>query len=222
MMKTTKEPQLIISPSDVEKELASLGISSDDLIEVGKRGLAARNNATENDPPGTGGFYAYSGITRAFRELYLPKRWEKLTKHNLPFTINTENKIAVVISSGDSNVGIEERAPRTKNPKGKQYQSVIYDNQDFFGIEEKTQKLIFPDFQTLVLLYCCDNKKGEMRLELSSPINMDTKGYVDEWYKRILLSPIPFDAEPTTKRKQTNLSFDNSQDFDIPVKRRNL
>ena len=63
MMKTTKEPQLIISPSDVEKELASLGISSDDLIEVGKRGLAARNNATENDPPGTGGFYAYSGIT---------------------------------------------------------------------------------------------------------------------------------------------------------------
>lgn len=219
-MEVVKEPQLIIFPNDVEKILALLGLTKDDLIEAIKRGYAARNNATKNDPPGTAGINAYSAIVREIGDSLLPKGWERVINHNLVLTINAETKTAIAVSSGNYNVGIEDAIPRTKNPKGKQYQNITSDNRDIFDVEKKIQKNIFPDFQILILLYFYDYKKGEMRLELSSPIDMDINGYVNGWHKRIIFSPILFDLEPDPKRKQPDSFSDNSQDFDIPVIRR--
>lgn len=210
-------PQIISLSHAVEDELYLLNIPREHLVEAVKRGFAARSNATENDPPSTAGNNAFSAIVRAIRELFLPNGWERLNKHNLCFTINIETKIAIVVSSGNQDVGIEDGHPQTKNPKGERYRDIISDNRDIFGFEQKIQSILFPDFQKFVLLYCYDRKKGEMRLELSSPIEMDVNGYVNGWHKRIILDTIPFDLEPTPTLKQ---AFDDVQDIDIQVKRR--
>ncbi len=213
------QPKIITLPQDVETELTLLNISEEYLIEAVKRGYAARSNATENDPPSAAGNNAFSAIVRAIREFFIPDGWERLNKSNLCFTVNLETKVAIVVSSGNANVGVAEEEPRTKNPKGEQYKILTFNNRDIFGFEDKIQTILFPDLQTLVLLYYYDCKKGEMRLELSSPIEMDINGFVNGWHKRIILTPIPFDAQLTPTR-QTDLSSVDSQDIDIQVKRR--
>ena len=216
------QPQIITVLQDVKTELSLLNIPKEYPTEAVKRGYAARSNATENDPPSTAGNNAFSAIVRAIRELFLPEGWERLNKHNLCFTINIETKTAIVVSSGDSNVGMKDcniGYPRTKNPKGERYKEIISDNRDMFGFEQKIQSILFPDFQTFVLLYYYDRKKGEMRLELSSPIEMDINGFVNGWHKRIIFSPILFNVQLNPER-QTELSSVDLQDFDIPVKRR--
>lgn len=212
-------PQIITDFQDVESELSLLSILSDVLIEVGQRAFASYNNATSNDPLSAAGNYAYFTAVRAKRELLCPKGWEKLDKSNLCFTINANTKIAIVVSSGSEDTGIVEGYPQTRNSKGKRTQDYIDSNCDIFGFEENVQEDIFSEFQTYMLLYYFDFEKHEIRLELSSPIAMD-KGYVNKWYKRIILSPIPFDAPYNPARKIDLSSIDDLQDFDIPVKRR--
>lgn len=214
------QPKIITVPQDVKNELSLYGIREEHLMQVGWRGYAARNNATKNDPPSAAGNYAYFATVRAKRELLCPDGWEKLDKHNLCFTINADTKTAIVVSSGSQDVGIAEGHPRTRNSKGERTKDYISDNCDIFGFETKVQKIIFPEFQTLVFLYFYDFKKGEIRLELSLPIDMDDDGHVSKWHKRIILNPIPFEAQPPNPTRQTDLSSVNSQDFDIPVKRR--
>ena len=216
-------PHVINNFQDTESELSLLGIPHDVLIEVVQRAFAAYNNATPNDPPSTAGNNAYSAAVRAMRELLRPNGWEKLDISNLCFTINANIKIAIVVSSGRQDVGIAELAegyPRTRNSKGERTKDYIDSNCDIFGFEEKIQEDIFSEFQTFILLYYFDFEKHEIRLELSAPIAMDSKGYINKWHKRIILSPIPFDAPYTPTRKADLSSIDDLQDFDIPVKRR--
>ncbi|MDD2864064.1 MAG: hypothetical protein PHC99_04995 [Methylococcales bacterium] len=219
------QPQVITDHQDLKNELSLYNIPEESLMEIGWRGYAARSNATQNDPPSAAGNYAYFATVRAKRELLCPEGWEQLNKHNLCFTINPETKIAIVASSGNQDVGIAEGHPRTRNSKGERTKDYIFDNYDIFGFEdeyqkkEKPQKDIFPKFETFVFLYFYDFDKGEIRSELSLPIEMDIKGQVSKWHKRIILNPISFDTEPTCSR-QSNVSFSDSQDIDIPIKRR--
>ncbi len=223
------QAKIISDTQNVKNTLSLYGIEERHLTEIGLRGYAARNNATENDPPSTAGNNAYSAIVRAIREIFLPRGWEKLNKHNLCFTINPETKIAIVVSSGNQYVGIIDNCdPETKNRKGEQTEIYIRDNLnnlDIFDSENELQqkvnfqKDIFPKFKTFIFLYCYDLDKGEMRLELSLPRQMDNKGKVNRWLERIILEPTSLNAEPTFLRKETELSND-FQHIDIPIKRR--
>lgn len=222
------QSKIISDLQDVKNTLSLYDIEERHLTEIGWRGYAARNNATENSPPSTAGNNAYSATVEAIREIFRPQGWERFDKHNICFTINPKFKIAIVVSSGNQDVGIVEGNPKTKNRKGKQTGTYIRDNLnnlDIFDLENELQQKvnfqedIFPKFETFVFLYFYDFDKGEIRLELSLPVEMDIKGQVSKWYKRIILNPISFDTEPTFQR-QFNVSSSDSQHIDIPIKRR--
>lgn len=210
--------KLITKPQNVTNELLSYGIPEAYLTEAVKRGYSARNNATSNDPPSTAGNYAFFATVRAIRELFIPKGWEKINKHNLCYTVNVETKVAIVVSSGNQDVGIEDALPHTKNPKGEQTKTYISNNRDIFEVEEKAQKIIteFPDFETLILLYYFDPKKNEIRLELSLPIDIDN-GHISGWHKRIILPPISSDTQLDITR--STLPLDDYPNFEVNPKR---
>ncbi|MDD5271902.1 MAG: hypothetical protein PHU14_04200 [Methylovulum sp.] len=199
---------------EVEDQLSLLNTPIEILIETLKKGQAARNTATKYDPPNTAGNNAHSGTVRALREFLIPLGWIKNQIRNVSLTSNPQNSVSIVVYSGDINVGIDDNGatPSTRNRKGKQAQLYTQKNFDIFDTfyEYDIEK---PEYETWVLLYYYDSKNAQIRAELSLPINMSNRGYIDGWSKRIILGPILLN-------KTTPPDFDNSQDFDIPIKRR--
>lgn len=201
----------------VNEQLSLLNVTEALLIEIVKKGHAARTNATENDPPGAAGTMAFFATVRALRELLIPIGWIRKTIGNLSLTCNPETSISLVVSSGDKNVGIEGQNsvdPKTKNPKGKKTEDYILGNLDLFETfaEEKNKT---HTFQTWVLLYFYDERNSQIRLELSLPIDMDRHGYVNSWRQRIILPPVLLD-NPSPESPNPN----NLPDIVIPVERR--
>lgn len=209
--------KVIVKQDEVKEQLSLLNVTEEILIEVVKKGQASRANATENDPPGAAETMAFFSIVRALRESLIPIGWEKRTIGNLSLTCKPETSIAIVVSSGDKNVGLESQNsldPKTKNPKGKQTENYILSNLDLIEtFAEKTNKA--HQFQTWVLLYFYDQRNTQIRLELSLPLDMDHHGHVNGWGQRIILTPVLLD-NPLPESPNPN----NLPDIVIPVERR--
>lgn len=209
--------KVTVKQDEVIEQLTLLNVTKYLLTEAVKKGHAARANTTENDPPGAAGTMAFFAIVRALRESLIPIGWKKKTISNLSLTCNPATSIAIVVSSGDKNVGIESQysvAPKTKNPKGKKTEDYILGNLDLIEtFVEKTNKA--HEFQTWVMLYFYDHLNSQIRLELSLPIDMDSYGHVNSWRQRIILPPVLLD---NLLPESPNLN--NLPDIVIPIERR--
>lgn len=194
--------------------LGSLGLPLDSFTEIGTRILAAFNQATPNDAANAAGSYAYFAAVRALRDGLCSLGWESYTKHNLEMVVSPERQMAIIVSSGDKNTGLNgQEAPKTKNQKGNKTREIVASNQIqmyLFSEMEPPQPIYDQEaITTWFLLYHVDLINSEMRMELSLPVNMDlTDLRVDRWSRRINLSSINFDPIPTVHTDGSKTEFE--------------
>lgn len=185
------------NPQETISKLENLGLTPSILEEMIKRSHLARSNTTDNHPNNSGGTYAWHEAVCAARDILRPLGWLKQEANNKALTVNPGRTIAIDISGGTKDTGLESGFPQTRNPKGKQTKMLVNHNQgQLFGFNVGLEHEEHPadEYQTWVLLYYFENssKKKEIRYELSLPISMEHDRIV-EWSERIICAPLVFD-----------------------------
>ncbi len=173
-------------------------VPSELLIEAAQLGYVERMNAEPPfDPPNAQGFDAWRYPVRRLRKGLIDLNWRIDNLRNLCLVTSDAQKINITVSSGDEFTGIKgHRHPLSKNPNGILTGEAIARNilqLDLFPdlLPEAVQKyhrtMQYPTW--VYLLYITDE---EIRAELSLPISMDSRHYVDDWAERIFISvPLP-------------------------------
>jgi hypothetical protein len=195
--------KIYADPIDVNNRLGQLdpALTQDIFRESVSHGLLAWASCTENHPPSCASYLMWAIAVKAFRDLMIPKCWERSNESNLPFTVNECGKLAIIFNTGDEATGTHSD-PCTKNPKGNATRKAVRVNEEqgrfeFYGeIHFSREDLkILQSRETWILLMYRDINLREARCELSKPINMNADGKVDGWDERIILGSIPFDTD---------------------------
>jgi hypothetical protein len=223
-------------PVEVSKRLHELGLSQELLTQAVNAGLYGWLSCTENHPPSFSGINAWAEVVRNLRESLLPKGWERLNDRNLPLTVNHGTRVAITPSSGDECTGIENMAPRTRNPKGVTTKQKVKANAEQLGLFSEMSAPVedfveeIKKWDTWLLLSHRDQGKRVVRCELSRPIGIGVDGRVEGWYERIILGEIPFDGDEVLLTRggrdggynaDESVELDNGSDaIDVEVKRR--
>lgn len=186
-----------IESFDVRNRLAELGLGEEDLHHVVERGQSVWAMCTPNHPPMAPGFMRWSEAVVALREKLIPLGWEPRNEGNLPFTVNSSGSVAITVATGDEATGKADGSPCT-NSKGPRTAMAVTDNRRQLGlfdgvVLEDSNLDRINERVTWLLLMHRDRESGEIRCELSRPINMNGEGRVDRWAERIILTPIPSD-----------------------------
>lgn len=178
---------------DTVARLIELGLTESILRQAISQGLLARSENTPNHPPLYAGFVTWANTVRALREELIPQHWTKNDEHMYSRVFNPSKTMAIAVATGDEHTGNPHVNPMTKSPKGIATAQAVESNaaQLTFGFEldqidlENTDEL-----KTWILMFTYF--KNEVRCELSLPIACN--GKVDGWNERIILRPIPLDA----------------------------
>lgn len=186
------------NPQESISKLENLGLTPSILGEIIKRSHLARSNTTDNHPNNSAGTYAWHEAVCAARDILRPLGWLKQEANNKALTVNPDRTIAIDISGGTRDTGLESGFPQTRNPKGKQTRMLVNHNQgqlfEFNTRFDHEEDHPTDEYQTWVLLYYFENssKKKEIRYELSLPISMEHDRIVG-WSERIICAPLALD-----------------------------
>jgi len=188
-------------PIEVPGRLASLALDEPALRGAVEEGVKRHLfNCTKNDP--APGIVGYDKITRALRDRLIPTRnWKREKRRQQPITIRVDGRVAVIVAGGDDFTGLIDPDlpdPSTRSKKGTATVGAVQDNVASFADIDPTFAEVVParpEVQTWVLLYYVDPDNLEIRVELSLPIMLNDEQHICKWYDRIVLAPIPFDAE---------------------------
>lgn len=199
-----------------QNELNNLGLKGEWLKEIGLRILAARRQTTPHDARTAAGSYAYFAGVKSLRDILRPHGWQPLFKDCLEFVTNGDSSVRLLVSSGDINTGNNDHSPKAKNKRGPKTKKFIDENfaqLSFWPDEHKKDSNA--NVSTWVLLHFFDEKKSEMRMELSLPIYFDdSKENIEDWTKRIILTKIKIDDIAI------NEPIEESQDFNFEIRRK--
>lgn len=224
----SSHPIFITDPTDVDFALSRIGVDRTILLNAAEEGERARQNCTDNHPVSAGGTEFYLQTVRALRDQLLPD-WSKKCDRGSELTISPDGKYAIVVASGDENVGTTT-PPRTKCRKGRQMRraasrNVASLNQfDLFPLTRADAAAVVaerernPSLLTFVLL--AHRTDEEVIVELSLVTGMDDNGYPDEWGVRYLVGSLPLHGAPVVDKRADDAA-DDDDDFNVPVKRRN-
>ncbi|HYW99711.1 MAG TPA: hypothetical protein VE822_11410 [Candidatus Elarobacter sp.] len=189
-------------PIDAHSRLAELGLTEDLLLQPVLRGLAEARSRTDNHPPMYRGLTPWGEATCALRESLSPLGWVRSDEENLPFTVNRDGTLAIIVATGDHNTGNKAISPCTKSAKGPQTIKAVEENErqaSLFPMKieivdvEKLREV--SGRETWMLLFYRDLETRQVQCELSRPININEEGQVADWAERIILGPSPFDTD---------------------------
>jgi hypothetical protein len=207
-----------VGPSALDR-LAQLGLQTEPLREAAARGLAAANACTPNHPRIMPGLAAWSETVCGLRENLASEGWERLDEGNLPWTVNATGSIAIAVATGDEETGKENGNPCTKSKKGPRVAEAVEANQlELFPQGIRLPASTPPGRETWLLLIHRDFGAGELRVELSRPVNMGEDNRVDGWSERIILNVIPFDRDLDIE--SVGPTPPSGPDIDVEIKRR--
>lgn len=140
--------------------------------------------------------------------------WSICDDYNLNRTISPKKDFAIVISSGNANVG-KNANPSTLNKKGQLSAAVVDVNNvvqlSLFPIPSiNAKKYNIERIPHWFLLYYNDGSK--IWMELSLPRKLDRNGRISSWFQRIILEPIEIttnlDIEQKIRAKKPETDFD--------------
>ncbi|GAA4931830.1 hypothetical protein HD597_012877 [Nonomuraea thailandensis] len=188
---------------EAHRRLEELGLSWSDIEHAL---LAADREArlyTHLDPPNTPGIGRWGKTNRFLRERLTMRGWTYDNPRNLPRTIHPEGEFAIVATTGDECTGLRlpGMQPTTRYAKGPATAHLVERNERFVqpalfeeevpgeeigeALAEVTGPTGGEPHVVWLLLY--NAMPAEIRSELSLPLSITSKGYVDSWSERILL-----------------------------------
>ncbi|WP_080724471.1 hypothetical protein, partial [Pseudomonas monteilii] len=144
------------------------------------------------------------------------KGWRIENPGNQPRVVSPDGKHAITVICGDEHTGNHARTPMTRNKKGRQTsQGVSYNvrQTELFPVSREELHRYSPHSdQTLwILLFYVDKEAGEVRYELSRPINIAENEKVDDWKPRFIMPSLQLGDNIDPQGPEP------SSDIDIPV-----
>lgn len=169
---------------EVELRLKELGINSDVIIEACKSGVLSRSNSTSFDTKGQPGYIQWNDTNSKLRLLTHNHGWKVYQENGIEGIISHDKKMRIIPSLGNAATGNPNQPASNKNPKGEGSIKLIDRGQQgniFTGFPEQDIEA----FETYMLLYYAND--NELRMELSKPSFIDTKGKIKAWEERLIL-----------------------------------
>ncbi len=216
--------QVLVDPWDVNRRLAELGLTAEILTKAVEASQFARDACTENDAPNFPSIAAWNGAVRSLREDLGLEGWTRVNDTGQPLIVRPDGAFAVTPTSADENTGRQSQFdPKTNSSKGPRTLEKVQLNgwlfQDMADSEAADVESINKQRMNLwMLLIHYDRALGQVRSELSRPVDVDNEGHVVGWSERIILNP--FDVEPMFEALPEDGSGPDGGEIDIEIKRR--
>lgn len=109
--------------------------------------------------------------------------WRRFDPQNLPYFLQPDLRLGLIVSSGDHFTGVVYGSPSTRNPKGSAFARRVDDNGRVALIGQPTGEDEVEVDDVWICLY--DEREGLVQLELSRPASMAGSS-VDSWSERII------------------------------------
>jgi len=203
----------------VEDVLSSLGLPAHILPTVIEQLLRDFRATGPNKPKSAPGTNAWQRGIEVLREETILLGWTPDEPNNQPRTVSPDGKIAITVSSGDTNTGNPNKEPQTRNDKGAQtsrcahynsQQGELFPSQhNVISLSKAVTEEQGPELW--ILLFFIDLDKKEVRYELSRPTSMSEKSKVNGWSHRLIMPPVAFDDSSARQ------SPDSPAEVDVPV-----
>ncbi|MGW2092070.1 hypothetical protein [Promicromonospora sukumoe] len=181
-----------------DRRLAELGIARHRLEAALDAGDSAARQADKFSPVTAAGTYRWMSTVQMLRMGLATDGWLVSDDRNSPRIVNESGSVAVVAVRGTAGTGLLEGEPRTANPRGKATSRAVEINVQLeFAITALLADMAAEKnagVKTWFLLYY-RTESGELRAELSLPVEISEKGVVSTWIERIILPTRDFGAE---------------------------
>lgn len=206
-------------PSDVRDRLAELGLTQAPLRDVARRGYLAYISCTANHPPLIPPILAWGEAVCALREYVLPLGWSRSDENNYSVVIDSGERVAIAVATGDEGTGLSDSFPSNKARKGPNTIGAVNANQLQLGFMEDELRraptnLPRPSDPRMTWVLLIHRASDEVRCELSLPSSMALDGHIDGWCERILLRSISIDGD------LIGIAPPTQPDINVEVKRR--
>lgn len=152
-------------------------------------------------------------VETVHEELMLLQRgWRRFDPENLPYFLQPELHLGLMISSGDGFTGVTYHSPTTKNPKGAAFARRVDENGAvaLFGLPTDEGEVDVDDVR--VLLY--NERDGLVHAELSRPVGRHGN-FVSDWSERII-----FPAFDLMRGAFSYEEVNDESDFSFKISRR--
>lgn len=177
-------------------------------------GELERENCTQFDPRGAGGYCAWYRTVGALRERLFEVGWQLKDDGNFPIIISPDGLVAIAVATGDEATGDHNAMPRTKYPRGAVAKSYVDVNQQL--LFEGARDIPSESSESRTTWFLLKRRVDDLvyfELSLPSKMNLDTP--IGDWSARIFFEPVKLDSLPPGFDDD-----DNGDDLDIPVTRR--
>lgn len=222
-------PATVVSkPVDVANELEKIGLTSEMALEIVHAMAGAKADATENDPPGAGGWSAWRMGIRRSREVTIHSKrfpdWQRDETGQVSSVVNRKLGVRLLVANTDDGTGVEadDRFPQNRSKKGGATDRLVQMNQGVFEFMEQASNVVaFPKaddaLQGVVSWYVCVYSDGDdLRAEISCPVGIEG-GFFTGFHKRIIIiGGDGLGIDPTKNQKPDG----EIVEFDIPVTRK--
>ena len=192
----SSQGKIVAEPHEVEQRLHDL--SPDLTVELLHNaifgGLGARNDTTRASAVTAPGLKQWLETVEGLRSQLGAKQWRIHNHKNCPFVNSSDNRISVVVMTGDSETGRQGVIdPTNQAEKGIVVEGYVSNNQQLELFNQAAIKLAKSkqnETQVWAFLYHYDKKLNEVRYELSYPMGFN-RGKITKWGERIILGRIP-------------------------------
>jgi hypothetical protein len=203
---------LLHTEANAINRLCQLGIPFSALTESAWQGYLARSRTTTNHPRISRGIIMWAETVAVLREQLRPQGWIKSDNGNYEITVNEENGLAIVVTTGDEATSMVGAIPSNKCPKGVNTVEVVETNnqQDMFSELLPAVKEVQGLTTWVLLIHLAAN---EVRCELSLPSSI-TNGKINGWKERIILPSMPLDDD------SVEIELPDLPDIEVPIKKK--
>ncbi len=219
-----KQKTLIVKGVEAIQYLRSMGLTYDIFFKAVINGYKEQRAKSIYSPPITRSIAFWDNSIVGLREILSKELgWRICDKYNLNRTISPDNKFAIIVSSGNANVG-KNYNPSTMNRKGELSAAVIDVNNNIqltlplFPIpDKKSQKYNIERIPHWFFLYYNDGAK--IWMELSYPKEIGYDGRISSWYTRIIMEPVEIVSSDKISSVLNNRKLNvNLKEIDISKK----
>lgn len=217
-MEQNSETQIFVDPDRIELHMRRLfDLSVAEIQSIATRIYRGFIQVSSLHPKGFDGTNAWAEGTSQLRATLIPKGWRQDDPQGQPRITSKNRKVSITVSSGNSDTGVPNRVPQTRNDKGSQTASSVQFNARqgllFQMVTADRASAVVPLTKgeaLWVFLYFIDFDAGQLRYELSQPTKMSDADKINGWSVRYIMPPMPLNPTVVEPERDdiSNIDFD--------------